>query len=42
VTVIEKRADRLDRLISPRRGTEWQPKAFRDAARRVRQSPSTA
>jgi len=39
LTVIEKRTDRLDRLISPRRGTEWQPKAFWDAAIVSRQSP---
>ncbi len=42
VTVIEKRSDRLDRLICPRRGTEWQPKTFREAARRSLQFPSIA
>jgi Methyltransferase domain len=42
VTVVEKRADRLDRLISSKHGTEWQPRDFRAAARRSVQFPSTA
>ncbi len=38
VTVIEKREERLERLISPRQGTEWQPTEFWGAARQSRSS----
>lgn len=39
--VIEKRGDRLDRMVCPKRGTEWQPQTFWEDAKQVRQSSQT-
>ena len=41
VCVIEKRRDRVDRLYSPRHGTEWQPKTFWQSSRMAKESPHT-
>ncbi len=38
VCVIEKRRDRLDRLFSPKHGTEWQPTTFWDHSRMAKES----